>query len=197
MGRQPADALAKKRKPQGRPAIWAEIRKQRTFTRRSLADATDINMKTIGDYLDGLVAAKILSRDTYASGHWHYELIRDRGREAPRVRADGTEVTQGRGTEQLWRAMRVLKRFTAQELAMSASTQSHPVSLAQAKDYCKHLTKAAYLRVTVQGRGGKPSHFLLAKVTGPLPPMVQRVKRVFDPNLGKVVHEGGNTGDRE
>lgn len=189
MGRQPADKLARKRKPQGRGAIWAEIRKQKTFTRRSLADATDINTKTIGDYLESLVAAEILSRDTYDTGTWFYELINDRGREAPRVRKDGSEVTQGRGTEQLWRAMRILKKFTAQELALSASTTSHPVSLAQAKDYCKHLTKAGYLRVTVPGRGGKPSQFLLVKTTGPLAPMVQRVKQVFDPNLGKVVHE--------
>jgi len=112
-----------------------------------------------------------------------YTLLIDKGIDAPRLKYDGTKVTQGIGREQMWRTMRILKTFSAKDLSVSASSDDHTVKLAEAKDYCHHLRKAGYLK-----GGPKEGYvFLVSRYTGPRPPKIQRTKSVFDPNLGKVV----------
>lgn len=190
MGRKPVDQIAAHPKPQGRDAIWAAIRAQRSFTRRSIRDATDANLRTIGGYFDCLMAAEIISRETNPAGVHEYTLVRDCGRDAPRLRSDGSEVTQGRATEQLWRSMNILKRFTIVELVASASTSQCAVSKLYAQDYCRNLVKPGYLKVVVAGDSTRPTLYLLANRTGPKPPQIQRIQQVFDPNLNKVVEDG-------
>lgn len=188
-GRKPVHLSAAGPKPRGRDAVWATIRKQRTFTYRSLQDATDIPKKTIQDYLRGLEAAGIIARQggTDAAGAVTFTLARDKGVHAPRVRKDGTDVEQGRATEAMWTAMRLLKQFTSRDLAIHASTADAPVSEIHAKDYCKYLAQAKYLRIVTPGRPGTLAVFQFVRFTGPKAPMIQRVKQVFDPNTGEVI----------
>ena len=123
-----------------------------------------------------------------------YILMKDPGIEAPRVRKDGTEVTAGIGREQMWRSMRILGEFCATDLA-AVSDQTRPVALNEAKTYIYYLHKAGYLRcVRAAQNGGRNTPGALARYrliptryTGPKPPMIQSVKRVWDPNLKKVV----------
>ena len=199
-GRKPVHLVAVGKKPGGRDAIWAEIRKQREFTYRSLTEATDIPKKTIGDYLKGLEAAGIVKSEQEAgtaesrtgnkkqvSGTLQFSLVKDCDVHAPRVRKDGSAVLQGRATESMWSAMRFLKQFTSRELAIHASTDEHPVSEVHANDYCKTLAKAKYLRVVKAGRPGRLAVYQFVRFTGPKAPMIQRIKQVFDPNTGEVV----------
>ena len=164
-GRKPVDLVAAGPKPVGRDAVWSEIRGQRTFTVRSLRDATDIPPKTIRDYLQGLEAARIVERlDRHdAFGATKFKLIEDRGVHAPRVRKDGGEVEQGRATEAMWVAMRMLSQFSVRDLVLHASTETTPVTEVHAKDYCKHLAKARYLRVVKAGGPGKPAVYRFAR----------------------------------
>jgi len=146
----------------------------------------------VRDYMKGLEAAGYLRRIEGAPGpSVQYELVRDIGVDAPRVRADGTEVTQGRGREQMWRTVKIIGDFTSRQLAQAASTPQHEVAETTANDYCLMLAGAGYLTVTRPGGPGKPARYRLApgRWTGPRAPMVQRLKQLYDPNTGQVVYQ--------
>lgn len=180
-GCKPAHIVAAAPKPQGREAIWAKIRAFGTFTLRDLRDATDIKPRTITGYLTGLTAAGYLET-ALLDGRRTWRLVRDTGIDAPRVRADGSEVRQGRGTENLWRTMKILGQFTVAELAATAATDEVAISELTARSYVKALARAGYLAVLPRAGQNDPARYRFARDTGPKPPQIQRVKLVFDPN---------------
>lgn len=146
----------------------------------------------VRDYMIGLCAAGYLRVTREAPGKTvEYELARDIGVDAPRVRKDGTEVTQGRGREQMWRTVKIIGDFTSRQLAQAASTPDHPVAETTANDYCLMLAGAGYLTITKPGSPGKGARYRLAPGhwTGPRAPMVQRLKQLYDPNTGQVVYQ--------
>lgn len=185
-----------------RQQIWETLRKQKKFTVSSIENVTRINLDTIADYLRALERASVIAgckqprsvvRQLYTSKQ--YMLIDDRGIEAPRVKRDGSIVVMGLVNEQMWRSMRILKgNFTIVELARSASTPETPVTENTVQTYLKFLKLAGYLahiagKPTVgQGRTPDLYRLLPGKYTGPRPPMIQRVKQVYDPNLGRIVY---------
>ena len=193
-GRKPADRAG----PYGsREAAWAAMRRLGRFTVRQVTEETRLGQDTVRDYVRGLEAAGYLKRvGTTDVGHPGapravvYELVRDVGVEAPRVRKDGTPVHMGRGREQMWRTMKVLGEFSARDLAVHASTEDCPVSLEDAKHYVRYLAKAGYLVPLTRGRAVR-YRLLPSKNTGPRAPMIQRVRQVYDPNLGRVVWRSG------
>lgn len=181
-------------------AIWEAIRALKTFSRADLAmwlvkhKVSGINDTTISSYVERLHRGAIIEHiETQlcqgVSARHIYLLVIDRGREAPRLREDGTPVTQGLGTEQMWRAMKVLGDFTYRELALASTTEAAIVSEIAAKSYIGHLHAAGYLHMMPRDKLNQAARYKLlpSKITGPRPPMVQRTKRVFDPNLKKVV----------
>lgn len=181
-----------------REAMWAVIRSIKTFTVRELQQETTLEISTVRDYVTGLCAAGYLEKDgTKPAGvackgvganAVVYRLARDAGVDAPRVRKDGTTVTQGRGRLNMWRTMRMIGDFNAKELAIKASTPDCIIKESTAVDYARHLCLAGYLI----NRGNR---YIFKKTshTGPKAPMVQRVKRVWDQNLKKVMwrEDGG------
>ena len=192
-GRKPVHLTATSRKPQGRQGIWEEIRAQRQgFTLTSLSAATDIHKDTIRTYLQGLEAAGYIHK-TFGSPISSYHLERDVGVEAPRITRDGKPVTQGAAREQMWRTMKIMGDFSWRDLAIAASTEAVVVAESDAKDYCANLVLGGYLVVVSKGqgtgKGASPSRYRFnrSRNTGPRPPMVQRLKSVFDPNLRKIV----------
>jgi len=144
----------------------------------------------VRDYITGLVAAGYLKAWATPGKATEYELVRDCGIEAPRVRKDGTEVTQGRGREQMWRTIKIIGDFTARDLAQAASTPEFPVAENTAKDYCTMLAGAEYLAAVRPGSPGVPARYRLVqrRWTGPRAPMIQRLKQLYDPNTGEVVY---------
>lgn len=189
-----------------RRAVWNALRAFGVFTVRDLWGETRASKGAIRDYLAGLEAAGHIERwpadDPRLAVTW--KLVRDTGIEPPRVRRDGGQVTQGLGREQMWRTMRLLKDFTSLDLAVQASTEEAQVATGTAKQYCRFLHRAGYLLVTRQAStAGSNSEltryrFIQARNTGPQPPMIQRVKQVYDPNLEQVVwSEEGDSHDDE
>ncbi|MCC7546155.1 MAG: hypothetical protein IT532_00145 [Burkholderiales bacterium] len=187
---QPTGALSP------RELLWQQVRDRRDFTLMQLIGSTGIHKRTVQSYLQGLLAGGYV-QDLRADGV--YRLVRDVGVEAPRVDAQGRTVTQGSGREALWRTMKVLGSFTARELALHASTEQHLVAEEEANTYIKFLSRAGYLRCIEPARTPRQARYLFvrARNSGPRAPMIQRVKQVFDPNLGKVVYvepTGGRDG---
>jgi len=209
MSLQPVD----QRPDTSRDAIWEHIR---TLS-PDLFSVTDIasRLNVIGlsgkqriilvgkvrSYFSGLEAAGYIQKDGFkmnASSCQRaqaFKLINDVGIDAPRVRADGSEVTQGKGRELMWRTMRILSEFSAADLAINASTTDHTVSLNSAKEYCHFLQNAGYLATPRMGKSGQPSlyRFLPSRYTGPKPPQIQSVKQVYDPNTKKVMWSQGES----
>jgi hypothetical protein len=184
-----------------REQIWSVIRRLKTFTRIDIRGelTADIALATIRSYIQGLEAAGIVSTSgtqPKPDGRGYvnvYKLERDSGIEAPRVRKDGSQVTQGLGREQLWRTIKILKQFTRRELALAASTEQHQVKESEAGNYVEALHHAEYLILV---KPSKPAvqavyRFNPRHNTGPKPPQIQRLKTLYDPNLGKIVYQQG------
>ena len=108
------------------------------------------------------------------------------------MRRDGTPVTQGQKRENLWQVMRILRRFTPRELAVSARTPECMVGVAEAAEYCRYLHLAGYLT-----RRGGLYQMHATSFTGPRAPMIQRTRRVWDPNRNEVRWQGGEVRDDE
>lgn len=150
----------------------------------------------VRDYMTGLVAAGYLTITNHVAGFAvEYTLAKDCGVDAPRVRKDGTEVTQGRGREQMWRTIKIIGDFTSRELAQAASTPDHEVAEMTAKDYCLMLAGAEYLTIVRPGAPGVPARYRMvqSRWSGPRAPMIQRLKQLYDPNTGKVVYQRNPT----
>lgn len=183
MARRPADQAKR-----GREAIWKAIRSHGdgAFCVSDLVALTRAHNKTVRDYCSGLAAAGYLQQQPEAPGLvMKWALIRDIGHEAPRVRPDGSPVTQGTVTEQLWRGMYMLREFTFRDLIETASVD---IPDETAKAYCKMLLATGYLRVLRKAAPttGQVARYRLIRNNGPKAPQIQRVKRVFDPNSREV-----------
>lgn len=182
-----------------RQKIWETIRAlhadgQPISTRDVWASMPDTMPRTrVYDYIRSLAAGGYLQcqpSERQRGGSTEYVLVRDVGIEAPRVRRDGTTPpTPGR--EQLWRTLKIVGEFTAAELADAASTPQTPIERTTAEEYCRFLKGGGYLQVARAGAPGVAERYRLipSRWTGPQAPMIQRTKRLFDPNTGNIVFE--------
>ena len=191
MGLKPID---KTRPEERRQGMWSAMRKLITFTVHDIFWAAKVEKDSVRDFLVCLENAGYVTCHRPAQrGPKNpniYTMVRGLELyEPPRVRRDGTPVTQGNARENMWRTMRILKEFSAKDLAINASTEECMVVEIDARDYLHHLAKAGYLAVTRQGKGGVTMRyrFIQQRYSGPKAPKVQRVKAVYDPNLGRVV----------
>jgi len=181
----------------GREAAWAAIREpglRGGFTVAALSKKTGTSERTLQDYVQGLEAAgylRCVDQEPVPTGRAItpfrrkvYVLNRDIGLNAPRVRRDGTEIPSP-GRERMWRAMRILKEFTLRELMQAASQGGPAVAEGEARTYCQALARGKYLTRI------KTDHyrFMKARDTGGRAPQILRVKKLYDPNLGRVVWE--------
>lgn len=196
-GRKPVHLAAVGGAQSARDAMWATIRRLKRVTNKDF-DGT-IPANTARNYLRGLERAGYVRREAVdpsdRGGRFQpvaFVLARDVGVEAPRVNEDGTPVLQGLPREQMWRTMKVLGEFSPRDLAVHASTEHVAVNAEDARIYCRYLSRAGYLAQTAPGGPGRAPRyrFLRSRDTGPRPPMIQRVRHVFDPNTGQVVWRG-------
>lgn len=176
-----------------REAIWRTIRQLKTFTVPQLHGETTLKIESVREYCQGLAAAGYIAKTDTPGKAITWQLVKDCGVDAPRVRKDGTPVTQGRKRLQMWRTMKVLGQFTVRDLAVHASLEDSVIKEDDAADYLKHLCSAGYLAKSKNGG----YRFMPSYNTGPKAPMIQRVQQVWDPNLKKVVwtNDGGDNHD--
>lgn len=200
-GRKPAHVLASSGRPDNQAAIWQAICSLQVFHHaqlckeiyhqqgRSVADDTVrsyVRRLERGGYITLLEEQKLQGNAVRKL----YEIGLRAPHDAPRLSKTGEPVTQGLAQENMWRTMRIIWIFTPRDLAIQATTEEVEVSETAAKDYCKRLKAAGYLVVVKENNGphSQATYRLIPdKWTGPKAPMIQRIKAVFDPNLGKVV----------
>lgn len=198
MSRKPID---QQQPTECRQAVWEWIRAyvaKHGASHAFFLKDIDVRLdpKSVRDYLTGLHNAGYLGVYNDPTANLPkgtpiaYYLVEDCGHDAPRVRKDGTPVTQGQGRRQMWNAMRILKNFSVIDLAFNASISECQIAEAEAKGYCAALCKAGYLA----GRANQRYMLIAAMWSGPQPPQIQRTNQVYDPNLKRVVWskvEGG------
>jgi hypothetical protein len=191
MSRQPAHVPAGLT---GRDVAWEAMREAGTFTVDELAGKTRLRRGSVDDYVQSLVKAGIVVKsgsrpnphgNTGSFPRAEYTVVKVCwGLEAPRVRKDGT-LLPASGRQRMWRSMGILKDFSVRDLVAAASLPEAPVALAEAEYYCKWLTRGGYLKTSGHGR-----YFVQPAMRhGPRAPMIQRVRRLLDPNTGEILCE--------
>jgi len=181
----------------GRQRIWEAIRVRRNgFFLADISDVATVDLTTARTYLQALERGGFIQQinvtEKVAEAK-QYALIRDNGLEAPRLTVDGKPVIQGLVNEAMWRTMRMVHDFNFHELAALASTTELRVAPGTARIYLNQLALAGYLieikKGQAKGTSRSPARFRFnpARNTGPRPPMIQRTKAVYDPNLGQIV----------
>ena len=178
-----------------RQRIWESLRGRRAgLTYSELAASAEVDVGAVRSYIHALSKAGFVT--VAAAGQFAdstVTLLRDCGCEAPAIKRDGTVSSAGLKTEAIWRSLRILGEADAVELTEQVIAAVGKASLDSTLQYIKWLQRAGYLQVTapaLAGPNGRRARYRLAhgKYTGPKPPMVQRGKQVFDPNLGEVVY---------
>ena len=186
-----------------RQRIWETLRAwEGDFTSDDIICKSEkVTDRQVIEYMTALIKGKYLAVSrTIPAGvqdRHYYRLVKNTGIEAPRLDKAGNPVKQGLGTEQMWRAMRIIGEFNSRELAGLASTPEHPVKETTAKEYVSLLFASGYLREVspaFRGKTHRLARYTLQKINpttkqppGARPPMIQNTKAVYDPNLGKVV----------
>lgn len=192
-GRRPVDAGK-----DNRQAVWDVLQAERLrgdawLTLTVISGGADVHRKTASDYLGCLTAGGYAERqDDETLGCAKWRLIRDGGHHAPRLRPDGSAVTQGAGVTNIWRSMRMLNTFSVVDLVLHSSTPSTKVTESTVKSYVSMLLTTGYLRVVQKSNPvkGRQAIYRLVRNSGPKPPMIQRVKQVYDANTGEVFRKG-------
>jgi len=156
------------------------------FTVPDVAGKTNAARDSVREYMTRLEKAGYLVRRGTCGGMVTFAVAKD-SRFTPRIRRDGSEVPPSK-QDQMWRTMKMLKRFTVHDLSVAASTDTVTVSSVHAEDYVRHLVKAGYVRQLSDDLFA----LLPSKNTGPRAPYIQRVKHVYDPNLDRVVWRSGH-----
>lgn len=196
MARYTADMMAKLtvRVPRGYAGFWEIMRAvskdKGTFTLTDIDGRSMVDRSTVSRYLHCLEKGGFVKCvgmiPAMPNGAKIYKLLRS-PLEAPRLRPDGSEVKQGDSQDRMWRSMKMLKKFTAHDLAITASLPGAIVPTITAVSYIKHLVRAYYIRVVEPRYGSKGAVYQLVKRTGPKAPMIQRTDWVWDPNLKQVM----------
>ncbi|WP_165078103.1 MULTISPECIES: hypothetical protein [unclassified Desulfovibrio] len=169
-----------------REKLWRAMRELKSFRVPDLAQEAGIDLSTycVRDYLLGLCKAgivEVLERPKYPGAFALYGLRLDVGVDAPRVRRDGSLVAEP-VQQSMWRAMKVLREFTAQDLVASAQLAGLDLRLKTAVHYCYWLARGGYLKAPK--RRGEP--YRLVKDTGPRAPQVLQLKQLYDTNTGEI-----------
>lgn len=181
-------------KPYGRQGAWQVMREMKIFTLPELRQRMPrLSKDSLQRFVSALCKGGILARRDMVKVSCiidgkarQYELVKDLGVEAPRLKDDGTPLPPT-GQQNMWLALKIVGAVTPAELAAYASTLETAVTEPTAETYLRHLHAAGYLVISL--RGGMALYRLI-KDTGGFAPMIQRTKVVFDPNLQRVMwHE--------
>lgn len=91
----------------------------------------------------------------------------------------------GDAIDQMWTTMRKFSSFSPVDLKAHCAA---PVTIEEARSYCRTLLAATYLRVIAKAvPGAKEAVYRLTNATGPRAPRKKRVVCIIDDNLGTTI----------
>lgn len=170
-------------------AVWDVIRSMRVFTVNQVhLKVIEARKITVYQYICALEKGGYVRHIGFVEDSKIFEVVNPVPI-APSLNAKGQPRTKAAiRKENMWRAMKMLRRFTALDLVVHASTEQAKVTEEYAKIYVRYLTRAGYLKPSENG-GTTIYAFIPNRNTGPLAPVIYKGQTVFDPNLRKVVWE--------
>jgi hypothetical protein len=145
------------------------------------AVADHIDAREVRAYCRALEKAGVLTHDLNVDQQRFKVDLRHV--ETPRLRPDGSVMLGPRRNALLWRSIKMLGLFTADNLAMAASLPDFAITPEQARRYADDLTAGGYLL----SQGGKLYRLKPDMNTGPAAPRVLRARFVWDANLCRVM----------
>lgn len=173
----------------GQEHYWRVIRQLDLAGRWSVIDVdlrSNGSRSSIRDFVRKLVAGGYARpEDGHFTDRTQHRLIKI-SRDAPRLTRDGREIAEPL-QERLWRAMKLVKIFTAAELGASLEPAG---DLVATDSYCKLLARAGVLGVVKPGKsrtGTKATYRLALSDLGPIAPKILRTKLVYDANSDRIL----------
>lgn len=174
-----------------RQQIWNAARELGVFTVKELRQKSGLTGNELArKYVYGWEAAGYVEK--IGENPISYSLLDRTIAVAPAVNLAGQKIRSSQIYEQMWRVMRIIKEFSAIDLAVASSTEECSVSEEDARAWLKILAVAGYVR-----KSGKRYRFVESKFKGPAYPIMQRLIKVTDGNTGECVFLGTSTGREE
>lgn len=166
----------------GEDAFWEIIREldqAGPWTVRQVTERTNVSRPQVADFvkrlkLGGVAVAVAAKANAHVASAIIYRLAK-RPLQCPRLGKDGSPRPES-GRDLMWRAMKMLRRFTASELAEACQG----VTASAVQSYCWSLAQ-----VGVLAKAG--SQFRLVNNLGAQAPKILRAQLVYDPNARAVV----------
>ena len=177
--------------------MWEVMRQLRTFTFSDIINEIHLSRIVIRNYINGLVKAGILAAEEIDEGPrdeahrfqplYRYKIIKDR-EDAPVLTKYGTEDQRVKARQQIWRTIRIFKRFDLTTLWAGCGTDELQPSRAEVLSYLRFLTNAGILRK----KGGRADRadYILVKNPGPKTPIIRVVWYLWDPNTKEAIEAG-------
>ncbi len=184
------------RVPRGQDGYWTLITNVADggatyFTLADIDGLTNAGRNIVADYVARLVKAgylEIVSTDRLPRvGVRHTYRLARTARGAPRLRRDGSEYPET-ARDRMWRAMKMLDRWTPADLAVATETETlPPVGLLTVKSYVWRLDAAGVVQKIDPGKPGTQATYRLLRNIGASAPRILRTHLVFDPNSNTVI----------
>ena len=171
---------------------WERMRDLPEFGTAELRQATGMTQRRAAEILRSWEARQLVHERGVrkGGGRVYAPGVRPAGEAEARAAIAGEGRADPR--RNMWRAMQLLGTFSPRELAAVSDMPEAPVSEASAQGYCQALLRGEYLRVIQKARPGhRPAIYLLARRTGPVPPVERRVAALWDPNLEQLTYVAG------
>lgn len=171
---------------------WEIAKMRQLFTCHDLSADTGYSVDYCRRMINDWERTGYIVFEGYFSQKKRYKVSSKPG--APKVKTlDGEQVQDHSPQDALWRAMRGVRVFTPRDLVMHANTAQVPVTEKDARDYCRFLARAGYLRVEQKASPEKdrPATYRLVRNTGPRAPRKVRIPALTDDNLGQVTFAEG------
>lgn len=170
-----------------RLVIFKAMRRVKTFTVAGISKTCKVRMESVRSLVWLLVKTGYVG--AVREGIYRLAVDIDRYVDIDSLPDIVNDSCPPHGQQRMWSAMRVLKRFTALDLAFPAEVDART-----AKTYCAILCKAQYLLPRGKdetGQRGVLYQFNPRKDTGFHAPQVRRARTgkrmVYDRNLGQIV----------
>lgn len=172
---------------------WAYVQDQDEFRHEDLIRAIGVVRSTAQKWIYQWERAGHIRVVRSERKKRFYRVAENQAPTPPKYRTDMSAISGQTIHGNIWRSMRMMRQFSPTDLAIHSSTDVVDVSDQAAKEYCRMLTRAGYLRVIDKALPGRrEARYRLVKNTGPRPPRERRVRAVFDDNLDEFTHVAGS-----
>lgn len=174
------------------PEIWKTVLKHsgNSFTITDIhKHHKDVPRSTIKSYLEACVAGGFLKTATprRAGATFRYVTVRT-PKNPPHVNSKGQIIYKDNlEASYMWRAMKMMKRFTPIDLAIHASTEKKIITQTKALRYIKVLCEVGYIKLLSTKHSAK-SNYMFVTNTGFYAPVLttKTVVGVFDKNNNEI-----------